>query len=68
MDKIIRDHSVVGFECELRSGHIGQPVTHKGVDCLLIRYLPQCEHLIEPMTLQEAEQCLKENRPDDQDS
>jgi hypothetical protein len=54
-------HAIVPTDDNLRVNHIGEPVSYKGVDGKLIRYIPESGSLME-LTLAEAMECLKENR------
>jgi hypothetical protein len=56
-----KTHSIVSDNCELRENHIGEPVSYKGVEGWLIRYIPECDVLME-LTLEEARECLEENQ------
>jgi hypothetical protein len=58
---MIKTHSIVSVDCELRGGHIGEPVRYKGAEGWLIRYIPDCDVLMQ-LTLEEAIECLKENQ------
>jgi hypothetical protein len=58
-----KTHSIVSTDCELRSGHVGKPVSYKGVTGWLIRYIPGSCVLME-LTLAEAMDCLNENATD----
>tara|TARA_B100000768_G_C11048574_1_gene277362 strand:+ start:345 stop:578 length:234 start_codon:yes stop_codon:yes gene_type:complete len=63
-----KTHSIVSCAdndpCELRSGHIGELVTYKGVTGWLIRYVTTCKHQLLALSLTEARECLKLNAPD----
>jgi hypothetical protein len=58
---ILKKHSIVSTNSELRLHHIGEPVSYKGVDGWLIRYIPESGSLME-LTLAEARECLEQNR------
>jgi hypothetical protein len=58
-----KTHSIVSTDCELRSGHVGKPVSYKGVEGWLIRYIPDSCVLME-LTLTEVMDCLNENATD----
>jgi hypothetical protein len=57
----LKTHSIVSTDRTLRENHIGEPVTHNGVNGKLIRYIPE-GGVLEEMTLSQAVECLKENR------
>jgi hypothetical protein len=57
----LKTHSIVAIDSELRVNHIGKPVSYKGVDGWLIRYIPESGSLMK-LTLAEARECLEQNR------
>lgn len=58
-----KTHSIVTEECALRAGHIGEPVTYKGVTGWLIRYVTTCNHKLLPLSMTEVRECLDLNAP-----
>tara|TARA_R110002033_G_scaffold170862_2_gene214564 strand:+ start:6811 stop:7017 length:207 start_codon:yes stop_codon:yes gene_type:complete len=64
---MIKTHSIVSEECELRPNHIGMPVTYKGVTGWLIRYITNCEHHLISLTMTEVRECIELNTPEDED-
>lgn len=58
-----KTHSIVTEECLLRQGHIGEPVTYKGVTGWLIRYVTTCGHHLISLSLTEVRECLDLNAP-----
>jgi hypothetical protein len=60
--EIPKTHSIVSTDSELRVHHFGEAVSYQGVEGWLIRYIPEAGSLMK-LTLAEAFECLKENRP-----
>ena len=56
-----KTHSIVTHDCQLRIHHYGEQVTYKGVEGWLIRYIPECEHVLLELTISEARECLEQN-------
>jgi hypothetical protein len=62
-----KTHSIVSTDSELRVNHIGKPVSYKGVDGWLIRYIPEIKSLMD-LTLSEARECLDQNETKNKDT
>jgi hypothetical protein len=58
--EIPKTHSIVATAFALRANHIGKPVSYKGVEGNLIRYIPAEGALLE-LTAEETWECLAQS-------